>query len=77
MYSLTTLWATALFDADSRPRGTSWYSKTSLTFSDAIAAVRRTLWLSQYFATSHHSANPQKFTRDLTERMADALCYAA
>ena len=55
MYSLTTLWATALFDADSRPRGASWYSKTSLTFSDAIAAVRHSLWLTEYFATSHHA----------------------
>ena len=77
MYSLTTLWATALFDADSRPKGASWYSKTSLTFSDAIATVRHTLWLSEYFAVSDQGANPQKFTRDLTERMADALCYAA
>lgn len=77
MYSLTTLWATALFDAESRPRGASWYSKTSLTFSDAIATVRHTLWLSEHFATSDQGANPQKFDRDLTKRMADALCYAA
>ncbi len=26
MYSLITLWATTLFDADSRPRGAAWYA---------------------------------------------------
>lgn len=77
MYSLTTLWATTLFDANTRPKGAAWYAKNSLTFSDAIAAVRHTLWLSEYFATSDQGANPQKLARDLTKRMADALCYAA
>ena len=77
MYSLTTLWATTLFDAGARPREAAWYGKSSLTFSDAIAAVRHSLWLSEYFVTSDQGANPQKFARDLTRRMADALCYAA
>ena len=42
-YSLITLWATALFDAYSRSREAAWYAKSSLTFSDAIAAVRHSL----------------------------------
>jgi hypothetical protein len=77
MYSLTTLWATKLFDTDARPRGAAWYGKTSLTFSDAIATVRYTLWLSEHFVASDQSANSQKFTSEITKRMADALCYAA
>ena len=76
-WAARTMWATSLFDADSRPREAAWYAKTSLTFSDAIAAVRHSLWLSEYFVASDQGANPQKFPNDLTKRMAGALCYAA
>ena len=52
LYSLIALWATELFEAGAVPRGASWYAKTHLTFSDAIAAVRYRLWLPDEFFTS-------------------------
>jgi len=33
--------------------------------------------LSEHFVASDQSANSQKFTSEITKRMADALCYAA
>ena len=42
LFSLITLWAADLFNqAHCLPRQAAWYSKTSLTFADALAAVRR------------------------------------
>jgi hypothetical protein len=77
LYSLITVWATALFDAEAVPRGASWYAKTHLTFSDAIAAVRYRLWLPDEFFTSTRRLSVGKIPVDLAQRMADALCYAA
>jgi hypothetical protein len=77
LYSLITVWATALFDAGAAPRGASWYAKTHLTFSDAIAAVRYRLWLPDDFYVSAFRLNPGKLPADLAQRMAEALCYAA
>ena len=74
---MVTLWATPLLEGGITPRGAAWYGKSSLTFSDAIASVRRSLWLSNNFGASDHCANQQKFAGDLAIRMADALCYAA
>ncbi|HEX3865699.1 MAG TPA: transposase, partial [Gemmatimonadaceae bacterium] len=52
LFSLITLWAHEL-SAKSAPslRAASWYPKPLPTFSDAIAAARRELWL------PHHSQN--------------------
>jgi hypothetical protein len=77
LYSLITLWATALFDGGAVPRGAAWYHKTHLTFSDAIATVRYRLWLPEDFCTSIVSANRGKIPPELARRMAEALCYAA
>src|SRR4051794_40745802 len=45
LFSLVTLWTS---DPGvrrlARPRGAAWYQKGDLTFSDALAAVRRSLW---------------------------------
>jgi hypothetical protein len=49
---LITLWAAEILEAGTVPRGASWYTKTHLTFSDAIAAVRYRLWLPDEFFTS-------------------------
>jgi hypothetical protein len=77
LYSLITVWATALFDAGAMPRGASWYVKTHLTFSDAIAAVRYRLGLPDEFCTSTGRLTMGKIPADLAQRMAEALCYAA
>jgi len=40
LYSLVSLWACDLLTSASTPYAAAWYRKTSLTFSDAIGAVR-------------------------------------
>jgi DDE superfamily endonuclease len=58
-------------------RSSTWYSKTQLTFSDTIAAVRRQLWSSLPFARSSKKRDPRKIPRLLFRHLAEALCYAA
>jgi len=43
LYSLISLWACDLLTRNTRPYAAAWYKKTSLTFSDAIGAVRLSL----------------------------------
>jgi hypothetical protein len=59
------------------PRTAAWYPKTNLTFSDAIAAVRRKLWTQQIYSTSPQTTEIIKIPKALSDRMANALAYAA
>jgi hypothetical protein len=78
LFSLITLWATDLFDHAHRlPRQAAWYSKTSLTFTDALAAVRMRLWWPEGFAMSSSGKEHVKIPTALLERLTDTLCYAA
>ena len=57
---------------------TPWYDKPSPTFVDAIALVRRHLWLaSEGFSLSPGSSDTQQFPIALYHRMVDSLAYAA
>src|SRR3954471_18956303 len=48
LFSLTSLWVHDLRAARNLvPRAAAWYPKAHLTFSDAIAAVRREIWQHQ------------------------------
>jgi len=77
LYSLVTLWATTVLGPDAQARSASWYTKSKLTFSDAMAAIRYTLWMSRDFCTSTGDPSVQKIPPRLIERMVTALCYAA
>lgn len=78
LVSLITLWAADLIAEDiPRPRQASWYAKPSPTFSDAIAAVRRRLWLPEGFATSQETTELLEIPRALFDRLTDTLCHAA
>jgi hypothetical protein len=56
LFSLISLWATeAKVAAMLLPRSAAWYFKDSLTFSDAIATVRRVLWNVPNLSTSRKS----------------------
>jgi hypothetical protein len=78
LVSLITLWADDLMtQAAPRPRQASWYAKSDVTFSDAIAVVRRRLWLPEDFATSQETNDVLEIPRTLFERLTDTLCYAA
>ena len=59
-------------------RATAWYDKPSTTFVDAIALVRRHLWLaSAGFSSSAASPDVQELPATLYHRMVDSLAYAA
>ena len=78
LFSIVTLWAHDL--AKSRkfqPRTTAWYPKAVLTFSDAIAAVRREIWHNQISFMSRPSRDSIKIPRHIWNRMENALAHAA
>jgi hypothetical protein len=58
-------------------RQTAWYTKTTPTFGDAVALVRRGLWTRCRFPISQCSSDLVKVPRALLEHMTDLLCYAA
>lgn len=80
LYSLITLWAHGLMGAPGtavRPHTAAWYHKTSPTFSDAIAAVRRVLWTPQDFSMSRHQTESAVIPTQLLKRFVETLCLAA
>jgi DDE superfamily endonuclease len=55
LYSIITLTAHQLLQQESTiVRVTAWYAKIRPTFADAIALVRRHLWVHMHFSTSQH-----------------------
>ena len=60
------------------PRTDSWYAKTEPTFIDAIALVRRQLWLgSETLSTSVSTNDVAKVPLPLFNRLVESLTYAA
>ncbi len=59
------------------PRQAAWYAKTALTFSDAIAAVRRQLWAQEVISSSASDPESATIPGPLLHRWAQALAYAA
>jgi hypothetical protein len=75
LFSLVALWAN-----DSRaalPRSAAWYDKRDITFSDALASVRRALWSADKLPASRHTADTTKIPADLIDRLTEVACYAA
>jgi DDE superfamily endonuclease len=56
---------------------TAWYTKTTPTFSDALALVRRRLWTRSAFPTSPCTSGLVKVPQALLDQLTDLLCYAA
>ena len=77
LYSLITLWAGDLLTSASSPYAAAWYRKTHLTFSDAIGAVRFSLWVGDISSHSPPLRERDKIPPDRLVRMAQALCFAA
>ena len=76
--SLVTLWAHDLAaDMPLAPATAAWYPKSHCTFSDAIAAVRRQIWHHQTSCMSRSHADVIRIPRQLWNRAANALAYAA
>ncbi len=78
LFSLVTLWAHD-FAAETPlvPATAAWYPKRHCTFSDAIAAVRRKIWHHQVSLMSPCYRDSIKIPRQLWDRAANALAYAA
>ena len=78
LFSLVTLWAS---DLAARglvlPRRAAWYAKPDITFSDALAAIRRQLWIAQAFSTSPQAQNMATIPRALLDSLTEAACYPA
>lgn len=55
----------------------SWYSKDHLTFSDALASVRRYLWREMNFCTSGSEVIHVKMSQQQYQLWQDALAWAA
>ena len=80
LFSVVTLAADVLIERQGGvvPRATAWYAKTSPTFADAIALVRRYIWAQQEtITTSEREPELIKVPRLLYRRMLDSLAYAA
>ena len=79
LFSWTTLAAHALQKHHPiTQRTAAWYDKSSPTFVDAIALVRRHLWLaSEGFSLSAAASDVQELPASLYRRMVDSLAYAA
>jgi hypothetical protein len=60
-----------------RPRSFPWYSKSEVTFSDALAGVRRLLWEQTVFSEPDQHDALEKLPRTLREDLLDQLSRAA
>lgn len=78
LYSLVTLRAHELRRSRGLPLSSgAWYAKRSPTFSDALAAVRRSLWAEAALQTSWHRRDLVEVPRPLLDRLTGLACYAA
>lgn len=76
--SLVTPWADALSTRGRfLPRRAAWYPKPKVTFSDALAAVRRQIWIAEVSTTSAHDRDIATVPRALLERLTQAACHPA
>ena len=57
-------------------RQAAWYAKAIPTFSDAIAHVRRRIWIHWGFCVSVFAPDIQKSHPDLLKRLFEAVCYS-
>jgi hypothetical protein len=77
LYSVVALWYEQLpAEAQDEP-GVAWEGKASVTFSDAITAVRRWLWTNWVFATDGHDEAFAKLPEPLQRTLLYALAPAA
>lgn len=78
LFSIVTLLATRLPARERRQTATAaWYAKPCPTFSDALAAERRTIWREQAFAMSRRKRDRIKRRFVLPSPWAYALYHAA
>jgi hypothetical protein len=77
LYTLVVLLYLQLPSSSNTLRAIYWRGKSTVTFSDMLTCVRRTLWEQWYF---HTQTDPQEFSKlspSFQERILDALALAA
>jgi hypothetical protein len=78
LFSLVTLWAHELHaNQPMMPRAAAWYAKPLPSFSDAIALVRRELWIRPGLNTSANGPETIEIPRTAINALIGAACYAA
>ncbi len=78
LFTLVALWADDLHRSQTLVvRSARWYRKRNVTFSDALAAVRRQVWADVALSISSSGAENSKRPRQIYDRLADLACYAA
>lgn len=78
LYSIVALIATNLHAVHPiTKRASAWYVKEQATFSDALAAVRASLWQAMNSSMSVSQADIMKIPRPLYQRWLSTLCYGA
>jgi hypothetical protein len=78
LFSLVSLWTDdPAIRRLARPRCAAWYDKCTLTFSDALAAVRRSLWAAALSDASHRRRDMRKAQTDVLKRLTAVFCYPA
>jgi hypothetical protein len=78
LFALVTLLAHPRFSSAAPPlRQSAWYHKPLPTFADALALVRRRLWMSLLFPMSPRIQDRQQIPRPVLDQLCDLLCYAA
>lgn len=76
-FSIVTLWTQDLSKSRKlKPRTAARYPKAVLTFSDAIAAVRREIWAHQISFMSRPRRDRIEIPRHIWNRMENALAQA-
>ena len=59
------------------PSTAAWYAKERVTFSDALASVRRALWAEAALCTSPRHRDLVEVPRLVLDRLTALACYAA
>ncbi len=80
LFSLITLWADSLAreaGGTLQANAAAWYSKQEPTFSDAIAAVRRVLWMVPNLSMSRKPGETITIATNFLNRVFQTLCLAA
>ena len=78
LFSIVALWTHDLSKSRKlKIRTTAWYQKEVLTFSDAMAAVRREIWRHQISCMSRPTRNSIEIPTQICNRIEDALAQAA
>ena len=57
-------------------RQAAWYHKTTPTFSDALAVVRRRIWEHWGLSMSAETPDIHKIAPVLLQRLFEAVCYS-